>query len=88
MKDHIRDERATREKYKLVGNGLELEDRNDTRTLCVAFCGKDASGAWFFKSVDQLIARRSTTTPPAAWAGPQPSVCDGCVDVIVKVLKP
>lgn len=78
MKNHIRHELRTREKYKLVGNGVELDDRNDTRNLCVAFCGAIATGDWFFHSVDHAVL-----------AGGAPSgTCLDCVDEIVEALKP
>lgn len=61
---HVRNERATRAHYGLLGSGADLP-----ANMCVAFCGYNASSQFFLGGVDHLVNTliASTTMTPCRW---------------------
>jgi hypothetical protein len=77
VKAHIRNEKLTRERHGLVGNDKELDDYLATRDLCAAWCGADASGTWFYRSIDHAVLAAGDPQPP----------CPACVQAIEIALR-
>jgi hypothetical protein len=68
----IRDERATREKYNLIGNDKAL-----SQSIGVSRCGETISNQWFFMDADHAL---HSMRPMGGVA-----VCPKCLKVIVEI---
>lgn len=76
---HIRCEPKTREFYKLVGNGQDLNNDPATRDRCVAWCGTNASGQWFFLGADHAFNHLSN--------GGIVAVCRKCLRTLQSIIN-
>ena len=71
---HVRHERKTRENAHLVGDRRDLPDN-----LCMAWCGANANGEWFYLGADHAaMAAQQMSGPP---------ICDECKVEIVAALS-